>query len=386
MTNVERDLSQSIGETLVRAAHRSEQRVAWIRALNLSIVTVLGAVTMRRSTLVLSVVWTVLAWTIVAVKRHSGYHRWAPWATTALDGAMVASYTLVSDRGQPMLLAATALVCTIIAITGAIRLERWWLWITTGVAMANVALAAAVNGLSFVEGLVLCLLIGMAGLFGSWLSRLSARAIESEVQRIVLGRFLPPQVLDAGYRRPLSLLTQPRAAYATVLVTDIRSFTTFAETLPPAKVLAFLNEIQGTFAAIVQEHGGTVDKFMGDGMLAVFGAPQPLEKHAACGIAAAVAIERAARDMGVAIGIGVHSGHVITGCLGNGARLELTVIGDTVNVASRLESMTKTRGVTALISDAAVARAGSAAPALKRLGSASVRGHAREVLVYTLAA
>ena len=66
------------------------------------------------------------------------------------------------------------------------------------------------------------------------------------MHRVVLGRFLPPQVIDAGYRRPLSLLTEPRAAYATVLVTDIRSFTSLAETLPPAQVLAFLNEIQGT--------------------------------------------------------------------------------------------------------------------------------------------
>ena len=151
---------------------------------------------------------------------------------------MVASYTLISEPGQPMVLAATALVCTIIAVTGAMRLERWRLCVTTAVAAANVALASAVNGLTFAEGLVLCLLIGVAGLFGSWMARLSRRALESEVHRVVLGRFLPPQVIDAGYRRPLHLLTEPRASEATVLVTDIRAFTTFAETMPPASASA----------------------------------------------------------------------------------------------------------------------------------------------------
>ena len=386
MTGIERDLAQSIDETLHRAAHLNEVRVAWVRALNLSIVTALGTVIMSPTTLRLSAAWTACAWLIIVLKRLGHYRRVAIWATTILDGAMVASFTLVSEPGQPLLLASTALVCTLFAISGAIRIERWWVWVTTALAIANVAFASHTNGLTIAEGTVLCLLTGVSGLLGSWLGRISRHALESEVHRVVAGKFLPARVLDAGYRNSLSSLTEARAVDATVLISDIRSFTTYAETLPPAEVLEFLNHVQGTFAAIVQAHGGMIDKFMGDGMLAVFGAPEPLDDHASRAIGAARSIAAAASAMPIRVGVGVHSGRVVTGVLGNGARLELTVIGDTVNIAARLEALTKEKEVTVLISDAVVDRASNSVNPLVRLGPARLRGRSREVVIYTLAA
>jgi hypothetical protein len=86
MTTIERDLSQSIGKTLARAAHTNELRVAWIRALNLSIVTVLGTVVMNRPTLILSASFAAFAWGIVAVKRRGHYHRWALWVRRRSTG------------------------------------------------------------------------------------------------------------------------------------------------------------------------------------------------------------------------------------------------------------------------------------------------------------
>ena len=101
-----------------------------------------------------------------------------------------------------------------------------------------------------------------------------------------------------------------------------------------------LNEVQGALADAVRTHGGMVDKFMGDGMLAVFGAPEKREDHADCAVAAAesmlVAVRRIAPD--VRLGIGVHTGEVVIGCLGSGPRMEFTVLGDTVNTAARMES------------------------------------------------
>jgi class 3 adenylate cyclase len=234
------------------------------------------------------------------------------------------------------------------------------------------------------EGLFLCLLIVVSGTMGSWLARISHRALESDVHRVVAGRFVPAPVLEAGSAAPLAHLTEPRAIDATVLVTDIRSFTSIAETLPPADVLEFLNEAQGTFATIVQNHGGSVDKFMGDGMLAVFGLPEPSADDAARAIGAAGEIARAAGRIGVRIGIGVHSGRVVAGVLGSGSRLELTVVGDTVNIASRLESLTKEKRVTALISGSVIERVSSLAHSLVPLGPALIRGRAHEVHLYTL--
>ena len=106
--------------------------------------------------------------------------------------------------------------------------------------------------------------------------------------------------------------------------------------MPPGEVLDYLNEVQGRLADIVTRHGGTVDKFLGDGMLAVFGAPRQMADHAQLGIEAATeiissiaALNRERRGRGepaAEIGLGVHTGSVIAGCVGGGARLEFTVL------------------------------------------------------------
>ena len=133
-------------------------------------------------------------------------------------------------------------------------------------------------------------------------------------------------------------------------------------------VLDLLNEVQGAFARIVRRHGGIVDKFMGDGMLAVF-LSVDLDKsvdqgvagtdHASRAIQTARAMQEQLKSMNetwveeglkaIRVGVGIHSGNVVTGCLGSGARLEFTVIGDTVNTASRLESLTKEKKMDLLI-------------------------------------
>ena len=128
------------------------------------------------------------------------------------------------------------------------------------------------------------------------------RAMQSEVGRSTLQRFLPKRVISGAYGSGgggtdlLSLLTEPRSVEATVLVSDLRGFTGMSEKLAPVEALGLLNEVQGTLADTVREHGGTVDKFLGDGMLAVFGAPEPLDDHAAHAVAAVIAMG-ARRDL-----------------------------------------------------------------------------------------
>ncbi len=116
--------------------------------------------------------------------------------------------------------------------------------------------------------------------------RVVHRSVEGAVARTTLTRFLPPTVIDGAHGDPAVLL-RPRSGAATVLVSDIRGFTSWAEQRDPAEVLENLSEIQGALASCVARHRGTVDKFLGDGLLAVFGLPEAREDHASAAVACA---------------------------------------------------------------------------------------------------
>jgi adenylate cyclase len=216
------------------------------------------------------------------------------------------------------------------------------------------------------------------------------RAIEGTLGKEMLGRFLQPSVVERAFKDPVALLAKPKAVDATVLVSDLRGFTALAEQMKPSAVLAVLSEIQTALAEAVRKHGGTVDKFMGDGMLAVFGAPDPLIDHARRAVATALDIRRAMDALNAAhpdrlplrVGMGIHSGNLIAGVLGSGDRMEFTIIGDTVNTASRLEGMTKDFGVDVLLSAATAKQLVDVA--IEELGSAPVRGKAEQIALYTL--
>jgi class 3 adenylate cyclase len=135
----------------------------------------------------------------------------------------------------------------------------------------------------------------------------------------------------------------------TVLFSDIRGFSTIAERLSTREIADVVGRHLRAMAEIVTEHGGTIDKFQGDAVMAVFGAPDPLPDHAERALRCAIAMQRrqaALNAMGwgeahvedLHVGIGVNTGLVIAGAVGGGGRLEYTVVGDAVNVASRLQS------------------------------------------------
>jgi class 3 adenylate cyclase len=166
-------------------------------------------------------------------------------------------------------------------------------------------------------------------------------------------------------------------------VTDLRRFTALSESMEPAAVMELLSRVQGRLAEEVRRRGGTVDKFMGDGMLAVFGAPEALEDHAGAALAAAREMVEAVRGMGLALGVGVHTGPVVAGCLGSGARLEFTVLGDTVNTASRLQDLTKEVGAPLCASgDTVTAAGGAERHGLLERGEIALRGRAAPVRVF----
>ena len=133
----------------------------------------------------------------------------------------------------------------------------------------------------------------------------------------------------------------------TVMFVDVRDFTPFAEANTAEDTVARLNALFDIVVPAVVDAGGHVNKFLGDGALAVFGAPNDLADHADAAVTAAVLIQRLVADRfggELRIGIGVNTGVVIAGTIGGGGKLEFTLIGDTVNVAARVEQLTKTTG------------------------------------------
>ena len=172
--------------------------------------------------------------------------------------------------------------------------------------------------------------------------------------RDVFSRFVPEDVVDQVLARTDSDLRLGGVSLeSTVMFTDLRGFTTFSEALPPARVIECLNVYLSEMTEAIQEHGGTLVSYEGDGIMAVFGAPIEQPDHADRAVAASreMLTERLPKwnrwlreqevSDGFKMGIGLNTGMVVSGNVGSERRLEYTAIGDTTNTASRLQGMTK---------------------------------------------
>jgi adenylate cyclase len=176
---------------------------------------------------------------------------------------------------------------------------------------------------------------------------------ERERLREAFGAFVDPDVAE----RVLSegTVLEGEEVEVTVLFLDIRDFTSYAERAGPRRAVARLNDLYELIVPVLVRHHGHANKFVGDGLLGVFGAPDRLPDHADRALAAAldiVACVRERYDGRLRIGIGVNSGSVVAGTIGGGGRVEFTVIGDVVNTAARVEEATRATGDDVLITEA----------------------------------
>jgi adenylate cyclase len=205
-------------------------------------------------------------------------------------------------------------------------------------------------------------------------SKAHQRLAREEVARANYGRFMPEYVVKQLLEDPDSFRLGGANQTITVLFADIRGFTAFSENENPEKVVGMLNLYFTAMSEIIFEHRGTLDKYIGDGLMALFGAPTATPDDAKNALKTAVAMQKrvitlneelAAAGYGrVAIGVGLHTGVATIGYIGSERRSEYTAIGDTVNLASRLESNTK--GTEILISEATAKAAGDIFPLAKR--------------------
>src|SRR4051794_38164787 len=192
-------------------------------------------------------------------------------------------------------------------------------------------------------------------------ARAHERLAREEVARANYSRFLPEYVVKQMLENPESFKLGGVSQVITILFADIRGFTAISEHAAPEKIVSLLNRYFSAMTDIIFAHGGTLDKYLGDGLMALFGAPTATPEDAANALNAAVAMQRRLLGINeelrkeglseVGVGIGLHTGEVIVGYIGSERRSEYTAIGDAVNTASRLESNAK--GGQILISDSA---------------------------------
>ncbi|TAJ42153.1 MAG: adenylate/guanylate cyclase domain-containing protein [Reyranella sp.] len=213
---------------------------------------------------------------------------------------------------------------------------------------------------------------------------------ERERIRETFGRYVDESVASTILHREGQGVLAGETREATILFTDIAGFTTIAEYLAPDRLVTALNEYLETVLEPIRAHGGVVNTFIGDGLFASFNMPLACENHGVAAVRAAIDIQRAvgARtfgDEGVAFAtrIGISTGHVIGGSVGAGQRMSFTLLGDTVNLASRLEELNKQHGTRILVSES-TCTACNGEFAFAALGSVTVRGRSDVVAIFSI--
>ena len=187
----------------------------------------------------------------------------------------------------------------------------------------------------------------------------------------------------------MSRRVEPEWAMVTIVVIDIRGFTTFADRSTAREAVAYLNEFFGLVIPILEGHGGHANKLLGDGVLGVFGAPERLPDHADRALAAAADMRAAVESHfgeRCRIGIGINSGLVLVGTIGGGGLTEYGVIGDPVNVAARIQDATRELGEPLLLTEATRCLLDNPDSRLKAHGSLRLRGKSEPLAIYGLAA
>lgn len=408
VTQIRIEQSHAEEQVMAQSALIGERAVAWTR---LAMMLMLGASTVIVSQLAhvplpesktrQALVLTYMAYTVSTVwfthrtkNAEASRAMWIPFLFIFVDAGFFLGQTWIAqslgERARPEIVVATfaLLICFSVA-----RVRVAHAVASTVVSIAATALTAYVEQWAHpVWTTFVCSCLLALGMLIAFTNRRIRTMFVDIRRRENLSRFLPRQVVDRVLASGGSTL-HPVQREVTVLFSDIRSFTSMSESMPPKEVLEFLDEYFGHMGQIVRGHEGMLNKFLGDGLLAVWGVPDHQVDHAERALKAAMDMRRKMVEIneervqrGISafkIGIGVHTGIVAAGMLGGADQREYTVIGDAVNLASRIEGLTKVVGVDILASEKAWVEGGRKFKGT-RVGEEHVKGRDAGVVVYAV--
>jgi len=258
-----------------------------------------------------------------------------------------------------------------------------------------VAAVFAANVLIWTEGnLVLPLASGLLMLVMLFALNMSyGFFVESRAKRQItglFGQYVPPELVDEMSKDPEAFSMEAESRELSVLFTDVRGFTTISEGLDPKELSRLMNEFLTPLTRIIYKHRGTIDKYMGDCIMAFWGAPLDDPQHARNAVLAGLEMHRVLAGLqphfkqkglpSIQIGVGVNSGRMSVGNMGSEIRLAYTVMGDSVNLASRLEGITKQYGIKMIVGEAT--RAELPDLLFRELDRVKVKGKETSVAIY----
>ncbi|MCB9576932.1 MAG: adenylate/guanylate cyclase domain-containing protein [Polyangiaceae bacterium] len=395
--------SRDIDDTLRQARDRTELEIAryrvWVYAsvtpLAFVVATVAGAGNFAVA--VYFAVWLLVALGLRVVVRRLGARPWLRSTALVLDVAAMSLVFPMSATGaaDPVMAERFALYvfgASLVAILALNFLRDDGKSALIGSAAALVAFFGVLLPLRGFEPaqLPVAIILALMGVIGAAMARQTRTTLEIFARTRLLRRYVPEQLVSEMVDGDSQL--DDRERVVTVLASDLRGFTAMSERLSPKEIVRQLNDYHRTMLDVVHGHGGMLDKFIGDGMLVVFGLrdddPAPGARAAVgcardmlLALAELNATRRAAGLAPLRAGIGVHTGPVVAGSIGAADRMEFTVIGDTVNTAARLEGLTKEAGESVLISSSTAEHLDGG---VEELAAMSVRGKQDALRVFAL--
>ena len=220
------------------------------------------------------------------------------------------------------------------------------------------------------------------------------RAIEMTQTTANLSRYFPRRIADVVAAQGLTALSRGRLQHAAIVFADVRNFTALSERMEPTMISSVLTELRAIQVQVVEQYNGIIDKFIGDCAMAVFGVPEPGPDDAGAAVTAALAMlgsvsawnaQRTQQGLPrFDLGIGIHYGEVFAGVVGGGSRLEYTVLGDSVNLAERVERLSRQLNSSLVVTKSVLDAISADMRRWEAVAPMAIRGRTDRVPVYRL--